>query len=262
MPNILQNLVIDRVDLVDEGANSASFIEFYKRKEQTNSMDIKELLAKLKPEEAQLVTDAIAKASEEAIAKAKDESASELKVSNEALAKANEELEALKKAAEEAAKADDASKRSSFDEDEILKSMPEPAKAEYMKMKVQKEAAEEEIRKAKDAEIHATAVAKATELKALPVPTETLVAVLKGSTPEMVDVLTAVSSALESAALGEVGKRGPGKSTDTSEGAWGEIEKAAEEIAKAESITKQKAIGEVIKRKPELYKAYLDGGAN
>ena len=33
MPYELKDLVIDRVDLVDEGANSAAFIELYKRKE-------------------------------------------------------------------------------------------------------------------------------------------------------------------------------------------------------------------------------------
>ena len=37
MPYLLEDLVITRVDLVDEGANSAAFIELYKRKERGES---------------------------------------------------------------------------------------------------------------------------------------------------------------------------------------------------------------------------------
>ena len=40
MPYLLEDLVIERIDLVDEGANSAAFIEIYKRKEQSNTMEI------------------------------------------------------------------------------------------------------------------------------------------------------------------------------------------------------------------------------
>jgi len=251
MPNLLEDLVIDRVDLVDEGANSASFIEFYKRKE--NIMTFEEILAKMTSENAKVVLDAIA-SKEAEVAKMKEDSAAEIAKINEALAKANTEIETLKAADEEGKK----TCKTGFDEEEVLKSMPESARIAFKKMKAQKEAAESEILKAKEAEVHATAVAKAAELKALPVPMETLVAVLKGSTPEMVDVLTAVSSALEGVTLGEVGKRGNTANTN----AWDKIEAAAEDIAKAENISKQKAIAEVVKRKPELYKEYLEGGAN
>ena len=52
MPNILTDLIIDRVDLVDEGANSAAFVELFKRKEQGNPMELSEILSKMKPEHA------------------------------------------------------------------------------------------------------------------------------------------------------------------------------------------------------------------
>ena len=51
-----------------------------------------------------------------------------------------------------------------FDETETMKSMPESVKTAYLKMKQQKDAAEEAIRKAKLAEDEAKAFAKA-ELK-------------------------------------------------------------------------------------------------
>ena len=55
MPYLLDDLVIDRVDFVDEGANSAAFIELYKRKEQSATMDISEILSKMKPEHSEVI---------------------------------------------------------------------------------------------------------------------------------------------------------------------------------------------------------------
>ena len=58
MPYILEDLVIDRVDLVDEGANSAAFIELYKRKEQSK-MNFEEILSKMKPEHAKVIQETL-----------------------------------------------------------------------------------------------------------------------------------------------------------------------------------------------------------
>ena len=55
MSYLLEDLVVDRVDLVDEGANSAAFIELFKRKERKESMDYKEVIAKMSPEQGKLV---------------------------------------------------------------------------------------------------------------------------------------------------------------------------------------------------------------
>jgi len=241
MPNIIVDLEVDRVDLVDDGANSAAFIKLFKRKEIT--MDFKELIAKMSTEEVALIQEAIDKAKEEASAATTEEVTKlkqEVATLQEALKKAKEEPEPPK--------------------DDIYKNLPEAIKEEMAKMKLQKDAAEEALRKAKEAELEAVAKATAAELKALPVAEEILIKVLKGSTPEMVDVLKAVSVAIEEVTLGEVGKGGGGQAA--AKDAWGKIEKAAQEIATAESMTIQKAIGEVIKRQPALYKEYLEGGAN
>lgn len=266
MPYLLEDLVITRVDLVDEGANSAAFIELYKRKERSDKMELKDIIAKMNPEHAAVVQAEIDKLSGE-ITKAKEsidaltterDSAKEdlkkamgdLKTANEDLAKAKAELEALK--------ANDAASN----EEDIIKAMPEEARALYIKMKAQKEAAEEAIRKAKEAEAQATAIAKAAELKAIPIEQDKLVGILKGASPELLEVLTAINSAIESTVLGEVGKRSPGQASSSSEEAWAKIEAKAAEIAKAKGISKAKAISQAVEENPDLYKEYLQGGAN
>lgn len=257
MPYILEDLVINRVDLVDEGANSASFIELYKGKEQTE-MPLSEILSKMKPEHAAVVQAAIDSAAEElkksqddlaAVTKERDDAKEQLDTANEELDKANSELETLK-----------ASSGASFDETETMKSMPEAARALFETMRAQKEAAENEVRKAREAEETAKAVAKAKELKAIPVEHEVLVGIIKNADEALLDLLTVTNAAIEGTVLGEVGKSHTGVSTGAD--AWAKIESKADEISKRDSVTKAKAISRVIKENPELYREYLEGGAN
>lgn len=288
MPYLLEDLVVDRVDLVDEGANSAAFIELYKRKERGATMDIKEILSKMKPEHSSVIQAELDKLSGD-VMKAKEDLATvtterdtatqdlekakeDLKAANEDKEKAESELETLKASMPDECDCDGEAdengmckvcgkpkKKTAFDEEETLKSMPAAARAVFIKMRTQKEAAEEEVRKAKEAEKHAEAVAKAAELKALPIETEKLVGVLKSCSADMVDVLTTINAAIEGTVLDEVGKSNAGsKGAD----AWSKIEAKADEIAKRDSVTKQKAVSIAIKENPELYKEYLQGGAN
>ena len=288
MPYLLEDLVIDRVDLVDEGANSAAFIELYKRKERSATMDIKEILSKMKPEHSSVIQAELDKLSGD-VAKAKEDLATvtterdtamqdlekakeDLNAANEDKEKAESELETLKASLPDECDCDGEAdengmckvcgkpkKKAAFDEEETLKSMPAAARAMFIKMRTQKEAAEEEVRKAKDAEAQAEAVAKAAELKALPIETDKLVGVLKNCSTEMVDVLTTINAAIEGTVLDEVGKSNPGSKVAD---AWTKIEAKADEIAKRDSVTKQKAVSIAIKENPELYKEYLQGGAN
>lgn len=260
MPYELKDLVIDRVDLVDEGANSAAFIELYKRKENSDPMDFNEILSKMKPEHAEVITQAF-EAKDAELAKAREDltvatqsltdKTAELDVANEELAKANSELETLKANPVE----------KGVDEEELLKSMPDGARELYLKMRTQKEAAEEQVRKSAEAEAEAAAVAKAVNLKAIPVEQSKLVGIIKGCSPEVLEVLTAASEAIEAAVLGEVGKnKGNGAGTEESD-AWAQIEKKAEEIAKRDGVTKEKAVSIAVSENPELYRQYIDGGA-
>lgn len=284
MPYELTDLVIDRVDLVDEGANSAAFIELYKRKETSDPMDFNEILSKMKPEHAEVIQKAFdAKDADLSKARADLDTANqsiadkdvELGAANEALAKANSELEMLKaKYCECDGEAGEdgvckvcgkPKKSASFDETETLKSMPESVRAMFEKMRAQKEAAEAEVRKAAEREAEAEAVAKAASLKAIPVEQDKLVGILKSCTPEVADLLVTINSAIEATVLDEVGKsRGNGASTEvtgTSDEAWNKLEKKAEEIAKRDSITKEKAMAAALDENPELYREYLNGGA-
>lgn len=290
MPYLLEDLVVDRVDLVDEGANSAAFIELYKRKEQVATMDIKEILSKMKPEHSAVIQAELDKLSGD-ITKAKADlvtvtserdtatqdlakAKNDLTAANDELGKTRSELETLKAKGSGECTCDGEAdengtckvcgkpkpkKKADFDEEETLKSLPEAARAMFAKMRAQKEAAEEEVRKAKEAEKTAEAVAKAAELKALPIESEKLVGVLKNCGADMIDVLTTINAAIEGTVLSEVGKSSSGSGgTD----AWSKIEAKADEIAKRDNVTKQKAVSIAIKENPDLYKEYLQGGAN
>lgn len=285
MPYILDDLVVDRVDFVYEGANSAAFIELFKGKETKKTMEYSEILEKLKPEHAEVVKQHVetlstsldtanedlvkAKSDLEAANNTISEQATTINETNDALAKANEELETLKsKHCNCDGEADEngtckacgrAKKSLSFDEEEVLKSMPEGLRSEFLKMRAQKEAAEEQVRKAAEEKLEAEAVAKAASLKALPVSQEQLVQILKSCDANVTEVLTTVAAAIEGTVLDEVGKAGKGRENVD---AWGKIEAEAEKVAERDSITKQKAIGVVIKERPELYKEYLNGGNN
>lgn len=251
MPNILTDLVVDRVDLVDEGANSAAFIEVFKRKERDTQMDYTEIMSKLKPEHASVIQAEI-----DSITKQRDDA-------NDALAVANAELDKMKAECAEDKPEDNVEKDVGFDETEVLKSMPEAAREMFAKMREQKEAAEELVRKNAEEKAEAEAVAKAATMKSLPIEQSKLVQILKNCDEEIAELLKAASNAIDSAVLDEVGKAKPGTSEVTGcDDAWGKIEAKADEIAKRDSVTKQKAVSIAIKENPELYKEYLNGGAN
>lgn len=286
MPYELIDLVVNRVDLVDEGANSAAFIELYKRKENNEPMDFEAILKSLKPEHASVVQGVI-DARDADLKKARDDLQAanqsltdvqgQLKDANDALAKANAELETLKakgycecdgeededgmcKACGKPKK-----KSAAFDETETLKSMPEPARTLFMKMRAQKEAAEEQVRKNNEEKAEAAAVAKAASLKAIPVEQSKLVGILKSCTPEVADLLSTINKAIETTVLDEIGKNagnGAGSGNPaTSDEAWTALEKKAREIAKRDNITVEKAMGTALSENPDLYRKYLNGGA-
>lgn len=291
MPYMLTDLVIDRVDLVDEGANSAAFIQIYKRKEAENMDEIKDILEKMKPEHAEAITKALDASAEElsTVTKERDDLTEEITTLKAKEAEAAEVAKAAEEAAEaaEVAKAADAGDgdgdemvpeckacaarkeaekaAASFDETETFKAMPEAAREMITKLRDQKDAAEAQVLKAKEDEANATAVAKATALKALPIEQSKLIEVLKGADDGLVDLLTTVATAIEGTVLGEVGKSADGASVnaDGADAAWNKIEKAADELRAEDSkLTKQRAIATIIKTRPDMYTEYLKGGAN
>lgn len=270
MPNFLEDLIIDRVDFVEEGANSAAFIQVFKRKEPGKSMTFEEILAKMKPEHAAVIQQTLESATEEVTKLRGDIEAANATIveQNTKLGELTDELEKAKQPKMcscgeplgEDGKCGKCEKSAGFDETEVLKSMPEGLREAYVKMREQKEAAEEQVRKAAEEKQHAEAVAKAATLKALPVEQEVLVEIIKSNDQRVVDVLTTVATAIGDTVLGEVGKSAS-KSAENPDDAWAKIEAEADKVAKRDSVTKQKAIAVVIKEQPELYREYLNGGA-
>lgn len=273
----LLDLVIDRVDLVDEGANSAAFIELYKRKETCESMNYEEILSKMKPEHASVIEQKVndADASIEKMRNDLDEANrtitgkdAELAAVNEELAKAKSEIEVLKSTectcdgeADDKGMCKSCGKlKKQFDETETLKSMPEAAREMFLKMRAQKEAAEEMVRKAAEEKAENEAIAKAASLKAIPVAQEKLVGIIKGASEEVVELLTTINNAIENTVLDEVGKNKGNGAALNEQDAWSQLEAKAGEIAKRDNVTVEKAMGTAISENPELYREYLNGG--
>lgn len=235
-------------------------------------MDVKEILSKMKPEHAEVIQAALDKvaddlkeaqeqvktitAERDTATKERDDAKEECNAAKDELATANEDLETTKSELE-TLRAEKAGAGISMDETATLKSMPTEVREIFEKMRTQKDAAEEELRKAKDAEKHAEAVAKANTLKALPIEHEKLVGIVKNADADVMALLENVSAALEGTVLDEVGKSHTGGNNAD---AWTKIEAKADEIVKSKSVTKAKAISLAIKENPELYKEYLNGG--
>lgn len=272
VPTELKRLKIDRVDLVPEGANSAAFVTLYKGKEM-KSMDATEILSKLKPEHAAVIQaelDSLKKAKEEAeqacedAKKACDAAAAQTQSGNsddEDTKKANGKQSQAKPDSTLSAKA--AEGTTSFDEDETLAKGLDPQVVAFIdQLKKQKAAAEEVAKEAIAKERHANAVTKAAELKALPIEESRLVAFIEKSNDETVDLLSAIAKGIESTVLSEEGSNTSQTFTKSSSAAWEKIEKEAQRLASERGVSVAKATGMVISEQPELYKEYLEGGAN
>lgn len=254
MPNLILELQVDRVDLVDEGANSAAFIKMYKRKEPKHVMGIEEIIAKMKPEHAEVINDAIAKAKDEVPEKTQ----AELDAAKKEKEAAEEEVKKFKKELEDVEIAK--SKSAEPDFEEVMKSLDPSVQEVFKSMKIQKEAAEEVARQAADKSLVDEAVAKAKALKSLPVEEATLVDVLKGISPEVHEVLKAANKAIEDGGLFEEVGKAKGSNLGNANEAWDKIEKSAKALQESEKISYEAAITKSIKENPDLYREYLKGG--
>ena len=216
MPNLLVDLVVDRVDLVDEGANSAAFIKLYKRKERDATMDFNEIITKLKPEHAEVIQEEIAKAK----AEVPEEIAKELSDTKEKLETVESELTKMK---EDVNKAKEPAEEENFEE--VIKSLDPAVQKVFKSLQSQKEAAEQVAKQLSEQKEEEEAIAKAKSLKALPVEEEKLVQVVKGVSDDVYEILKSAAKVLEESDIfEEVGK---GKGDAGSIDAWSRIEKKA-----------------------------------
>ena len=252
MPNKVIKLSIDRVDLVDEGANSASFIELIKRR-RPETMDVQEILSKMRPEEASVLQTALTE-KDAALAKSNELIASNNATSEAELAKRDSTISTLNGQLETVTKA-----KAIDTEEELIKSMPENVRKAFTDMKLQKETAEEAIRKAKEASDELEAITKSKELQALNASDDELVSIVKGCSPEVFEILKKASKQVEDNLLTPVGKSHLGGAASDS---WDRINKSADALrATDSSLTKEQAVTKVLTDNPALYDEYLQGGA-
>lgn len=258
MPNLLIDMVIDRVDLVKEGANTAAFVEICKRKEKVTSMTFEEVIAKMKPEYASVITAELSK------------STTKIEELNANLAKANSDLEKAESDLRVAQQSKAIAKGKT--DEEVIEELPEDMKAIYKQIKLQKELAEKALKDAYEAEAEAKAINKAKELKSIPYEQDKLVKIIKNADDELIDMLNTVAAAIDSTVLeGEIGKSYSGAGSPTSvyglavgdsKEAWATLEKAANKIVADEGIAFGKAMAKAMKANPEVYKVYVKGGGN
>lgn len=257
MPNLIIDLEVDRVDLVDEGANSAAFIKMYKRKETEQVMEFEDILKGLKPEHKETVLAEIAKAKTEGKEDADKDLKAKLETTEEVLAKAKTDLQAVE---EEVAKSKTSTEP---DFEEVMKSLDPAMQKVFKSMQAQKEAAETIAKQAVEKAEQEEAVAKAAELKSLPVESTKLVEVVKGISPEVFEILKSANKAIEDGGLfDEAGVAKAKETGGTASGAWDQIEKAAQAIKEDQKVTIEKARTIAIKENPDLYRDYLKGDLN
>lgn len=240
----------NRVDLVKEGANSQAKIKLFKFKGGTEMKTFEELLKTLKPEHATIITDVI-KAKDEAVAAA-DKKATDA----EKKAKDAEEIFAKAKPSAE------------MTQEEILKSVQDPAVKIFLEQQITKaKIAEEEVRKARESALSIEAISKAAEVPNLGAGQTALVDVykkLKATDAALADEVFGIfkaASALvtEGGVFTEVGKTAANAVAGDEDSSWALIETKAAEIAKSLNITKPAAITKVMEDHPEMYAAYLKG---
>lgn len=263
MPNILYDLSVDRVDLVTEGCCSEAHIKLFKNKEGGQAMNFDEIISKMKPEHAEVIKAELEKAKQP-----NDATTAELetfkKQCEDTQAKLDEVSKKLEETEEELEKVQCGDKvKKNKDYDEVLKSLDPDVQEFFNTMKKQKEAAEAIAKSAQEERIAKEAILKAADLKALPVEEKKLIEMIKkGISDEVLEVLKSAAKACEDAdifkAKGTDGDNGKSSGAD----AWAKIEAKATEIAKEKNLTQAKAVDMVIKMHPEMYKEYIEGGAN
>lgn len=258
MPNYLFDLEVDRVDLVDEGANSAAHIMFFKNK-GGNEMDAQQIIGALKPEHKQVVEAYIEKAKEDAATeacKAKEKTDDTLKADLEAakgeVEKAKTTISTLEAEVEDLKKSKVA-KSNEVDFEEVLKGM-DPAAAEVIKkMKADNEAHAIEVAKMKEEKATQEAVAKANTLKALPIEQTKLAEIIKkGIDADLLNALESIAQVCENSDLFKA--KGTGATNADALDSWEAVDAKAAEIAKAKSVSIEKARAQILKENPDLYR--------
>lgn len=244
--NWLVDMELNRVDLVKEGANSLAFIRLIKSKGGKSMPTFEEIVKALKPEHQTVVNEYVQGLQAE-------------------VQKARAEAQAAQEAFAKAKNAEGPAPGASTEE--ILKSIQDPAVRTLLEQQIAKaKIAEEELRKAREAQLEQEAIAKAKEVSHIGAAEDDLKELYKSLKSVDVELCDKVFGILKSASavardgdvFKEIGKSaGDGGSSASEDQAWNKIEQAADVIVKEKNISKAAAIREVINSNPALYDEYL-----
>lgn len=261
-PTKLQNLKIDRVDLVDKGANPDAHIVLFKR-EGGKGMNYEELLKSLTEEQQAVITAEIEKVAL---------SAEEKKIEDKHAAMAQEEIKRATMAKEakilELERSLEAylEKSKAPTDEDIFKGLSPVLKAQIEDMQKRADAAESVIKALEDEKLtkHYEEIAKAYDK--LPVEATKVGSIFKSLAKSdkamYTELETMFKSFNEMIAKGNLFKEmGNSGSKGGSTKPWDQIQNKANEMVtkSANSVTKEQAIAQVLKAHPELYAEYLKG---
>lgn len=260
-PTKLKDLKIDRVDLVDKGANPDAHIVLYKSEGGNPIMNFEELLKSLSEEQQELIKSELGKAAEqtkEDVAKAATEQEELLKAKDDMIA----ELEAKMKEKEEAMKKRDDSQ----EEEDIFKGLSPVLKAQFEDVQKRAAAAEAVVKALEEEKLTKQYEEVAKSFDKLPINANEVGSIFKSlakSDQAMYNKLeTLFKSFNEMVSKGDLFKElGSGKPGGTAQKPWDVIKSKADEmVTKGEgSVSKEQAIAAVLKEHPELYNDYVKG---
>lgn len=254
MATKLKNLVITKVALCEEGACSAAHIKLFKRRENV-PMTYEEILKSLTPEQQEVL-----KAKDAEMDAKVSTAESDKKKAEEDKAKAEGEMN---KAKEELAKA----KAPTQTEEDLMKSLSPELQSIFKAQQSRLAAAEAIAKQAAEEQATSLAKSKVALLKSIPGEESAKVELIKSLNSkdanlanQVIDILEKANAVIEKgAAFTTAGSTGGDTGTaGSAEACYAAIEKAAEPIALAKSISKEQAVAIVIKEKPQLYQDYLN----
>lgn len=252
--NYMDNIDYDRVDLVKEGANSKAHIKIIKQRGGI-TMDLDKILAALQPEHRSVIEKALKDKEDMATAEA-----DKAKKAEEDAAAAKDEVEKLKS---------QAPLPTGQSEDEIVKSIKDPAVRALMESQIAKtKVAEEQVRKAREAALEGEAIAKAKEVPGIGAEEATLATVYKKLKAVDEQLCTDVFGIFKAAS--NLVTEGSGAFTETgsvarttgvaksSDAIWAEIESIGKTIkGDNKAMTLTSAVTKALEQNPQLYAQYV-----
>lgn len=247
----LTDIEFDRVDLVDEGANSEAFIKLYKNKGGKSMSKVSEILKTLKEEDAKIIETELNKAKEMPKEDDKDKKISNLQA----------EIARYKKEAPK-----DINKSKESEEKELMKGASPELKAYLEKRNKEMEETKLEIKKMKEREFEKEAVSKAKTVTNIAVKNSVLADIYKRCmateddklAEDVFEVFKTADKVIKEGS--ELFKEKGSTEGNVDNTAWGKVESQAVELAKSKSISKEQAITEVLQSDPELYAQYQKEG--